>query len=82
MQLTVTKFLPMPTYLFLFLCLCCLACNTKKIDTKPTKIIGLKPMVLVRGGFFRQGNDKGTPSEKPVRTVALDDFYMDITPVT
>jgi formylglycine-generating enzyme required for sulfatase activity len=72
----------MPTYLFLFLCLCCLACNTKKIDTKPTKIIGLKPMVLVRGGFFRQGNDKGTPSEKPVRTVALDDFYMDITPVT
>ena len=68
-------------FLRLFLLIFCLAC-AKKQPTNPKMIFGLKQMVFIRGGFFKQGNEKGTPAEKPVRTVALDNFYIDATPVT
>jgi formylglycine-generating enzyme len=59
------------------------ACQSKpNYHELPKKIQGLKTMVLVQGGFFNQGNTQGTPSEKPVRTVAVGDFYIDQTPIT
>jgi sulfatase modifying factor 1 len=64
---------------------CCLlvACQPKISKNEiPKKIQGLKTMQLISGGFFRQGSEKGTAAEKPVRTVAVTDFYIDATPVT
>lgn len=66
-------------FLFLFIFI---SCNSPKLSEKSAKFQGLKDMVLITGGFFRQGNDNGTAAEKPTRLVAVNDFYMDITPIT
>jgi formylglycine-generating enzyme required for sulfatase activity len=39
-------------------------------------------MVLIPAGEFQMGSNDGDSSEKPVHTVYLDDFYMDIYEVT
>jgi sulfatase modifying factor 1 len=66
-----------------WLAICFLAgCVTSNQNEQAKTFVGLKEMMFIKGGFFKQGNAAGTPAEKPVRTVALDDFYMDITPIT
>ncbi|MBM4333922.1 MAG: formylglycine-generating enzyme family protein [Deltaproteobacteria bacterium] len=39
-------------------------------------------MVLIPGGKFEMGSDKGEPDERPVHTVYVDAFYLDRYPVT
>lgn len=36
----------------------------------------------IEGGTFRMGSDRFYPEERPLRTVSVDSFYMDSTPVT
>ncbi len=52
--------------------------KTLKSETTPT---GIK-MVLIPGGSFVMGSTNGEDDEKPVRTVKLDAFWMDVTEVT
>jgi len=40
------------------------------------------PMVLIPAGEFQMGSDDGNDDEKPIHTVYLDAFYMDIYEVT
>ncbi len=66
------------SFVFLF------ACKTS-IDTEnrlPAQLQGLKKMQLISGGFFRRGSEQGAAAEKPVQTIALNSFYIDITPIT
>jgi formylglycine-generating enzyme required for sulfatase activity len=39
-------------------------------------------MVLIPGGTFRMGSDKGMPHEAPIHAVRLDSFYVDAHEVT
>jgi len=39
-------------------------------------------MVLITGGTFDMGSTEGDPDERPVHTVFINDFYMDIHEVT
>ncbi|HEY4370082.1 MAG TPA: formylglycine-generating enzyme family protein [Steroidobacteraceae bacterium] len=39
-------------------------------------------MVLIRGGMFRMGSDRHYPEEAPAHRAAVDDFWIDRTPVT
>lgn len=39
-------------------------------------------MVRITGGVFRMGSDAAYPEEGPVRTVEVDGFWIDATPVT
>lgn len=48
----------------------------------PTLEVNLNNMILIPGGKFQMGSDKFYPEEKPVRTVAVDGFYMDKFAVT
>ncbi len=50
----------------------------------PKRITGKDgtPMVLIPAGQFQMGSDEGEGNEKPVHTVYLDAFYMDIYTVT
>ena len=50
----------------------------------PKRITGKDgtPMVLIPAGEFQMGSDDGDDDEKPVHTVYLDAFYMDIYEVT
>ena len=50
----------------------------------PKRIIGKDgtPMVLIPAGEFQMGSDDGEDDEKPVHTVHVDAFYMDIYEVT
>lgn len=50
----------------------------------PTRITGKDgvPMVLIPAGEFQMGSNDGRDSEKPVHTVYLDAFYMDVYEVT
>ena len=43
---------------------------------------GRDGMVHVRGGCFRMGSADFYPEERPVRTVDVDDFWIDARPVT
>ena len=40
------------------------------------------PMALVRAGAFDMGSDEGDADEKPIHTVMVDEFYMDVYEVT
>jgi sulfatase modifying factor 1 len=42
----------------------------------------LSDMVWIPGGEFRMGSDRHYPEERPVRTVRVDGFWMDRTPIT
>ena len=48
------------------------------------RIIAAAPenMVLIPAGEFQMGSDNGKNDEKPVHTVYVDAFYMDVYPVT
>ena len=50
----------------------------------PKRITGKDgtPMVLIPAGEFEMGNNEGEDHEKPVHTVYVDAFYMDIYEVT
>ena len=50
----------------------------------PKRITGKDgtPMVLIPAGEFQMGSDDGEDDEKPVHTVYVDAFYMDIYEVT
>jgi formylglycine-generating enzyme required for sulfatase activity len=39
-------------------------------------------MVRIRGGSFGMGSQRFYPEERPVRTVAVEDFWIDAAPVT
>ena len=39
-------------------------------------------MRLLPGGVFRMGSDRHYPDEAPARTVQVDAFWIDLTPVT
>ena len=39
-------------------------------------------MVLIRAGEFQMGSDDGHDDEKPIHTVSVGAFYMDVHPVT
>jgi formylglycine-generating enzyme len=41
-----------------------------------------RDMVQIPGGTFRMGSERFYPEERPVRQVAVDDFWMDSGPVT
>jgi len=40
------------------------------------------PMVLIPAGSFLMGSEEGLDEEKPVHEVWLDDYYIDVYPVT
>jgi formylglycine-generating enzyme required for sulfatase activity len=40
------------------------------------------PMVLIPAGEFQMGSDDGSNNERPIHTVYLDAFYMDVHEVT
>jgi len=42
----------------------------------------LRDEILVQGGAFQQGSQKGLDDESPVHPVSLDSFYMDSTEAT
>lgn len=50
----------------------------------PNQVIGRDgaPMVLIAAGEFEMGSNDGNVNEKPVHTVYLDNFYMDVYEVT
>ena len=50
----------------------------KKKETQETKA----SMVLIPAGEFEMGSETGDADEKPVHTVYLDAFYIDVYPVT
>jgi len=60
--------------------------NTNKTDVKeiPKEIIGKDgaKMVLIPAGEFQMGSNDGKVDDKPVHTVYLDAFYIDIYEVT
>lgn len=39
-------------------------------------------MIWIPGGTFRMGSERHYPEEAPIHRVAVDDFWMDLTPVT
>lgn len=70
----------------LFLVLCCLylsACDIKNPTGLITDLLKDEvPMVLIPAGEFQMGSDTGQADEKPVHTVYVDAFHMDVRPVT
>ena len=64
------------------------AVRTEELKTVRTKKITWKKdgseMVLIPGGTFEMGDHfyEGGANERPVHTVTLDEFYMDVTEVT
>lgn len=70
----------------LFLVLCCLylsACDIKNPMGLITDLLKDEvPMVLIPAGEFQMGSDTGQADEKPVHTVYVDAFHIDVRPVT
>ena len=60
-----------------------LTLNASQPDARP-EILGRDggKMVLIPAGEFQMGNNNGDSDEKPVHTVYVDAFYMDIYEVT
>jgi serine/threonine protein kinase/formylglycine-generating enzyme required for sulfatase activity len=56
--------------------------TTKNQTPTPTPIVPPAGMVLVPGGEFKMGRDDGGPYEKPVHSVTVNPFFMDLTEVT
>ena len=57
--------------------------DKKKVrETEKSKIVDKDSMVLIPAGEFQMGSNDGEPDEKPVHTVYVDAFYMDVTEVT
>ena len=54
----------------------------KTIDHEPALPGSIDDMVLIPAGDFQMGTNDGRSAEKPVHTVYLDAFYMDIYEVT
>ncbi len=50
--------------------------------TGRSRPIDPEAMRLIRGGEFWMGSDDHYPEEAPARKVAVDDFWIDLTPVT
>lgn len=48
----------------------------------PAKITDPQGMVMIKGGKFTLGNNKGFPDERPERTVEISSFWMDDSEVT
>jgi formylglycine-generating enzyme required for sulfatase activity len=48
----------------------------------PSRIVGMKPMVLIPKGSSQLGSEEGFEDEKPVRKISIPAFYMDETPIT
>ena len=79
-------------FLLLVLCCCVLSgCGTmnpiemitglwKKKETEEPMVT--TPMVLIPAGEFEMGSETGDADEKPVHTIHLDAFYIDVYPVT
>ena len=69
---------------FLFLsCLFIFACDLKNPIGFIAELWEEKPcMVLIPAGAFQMGSDIGEVDEKPVHTVYVDAFYIDVYPVT
>ncbi|KAA3616013.1 MAG: formylglycine-generating enzyme family protein [Calditrichaeota bacterium] len=59
-------------FIFIFVLVCACSKNPAKQD-KPSPPEG---MVLVDGGSFQMGSEKGDDNEKPVHTVTLSAFYI------
>lgn len=70
----------------LLLGLCCLgisACSMGNPIGFITELWKKKtPMVLIPAGEFQLGSDTGEANEKPVHTVYIDAFHIDVYPVT
>lgn len=70
----------------LFMFLCCLylsACDIKNPTGLITDLLKDEvPMVLIPAGEFQMGSDTGQADEKPVHTVYVDAFHIDVRPVT
>lgn len=44
--------------------------------------LDLNAMIFIKGGEFLRGSEDGSPGEKPVKIVNIDDFYIDAYEVT
>lgn len=75
---------------FIILAIILTACGSPNVDTQEQPAAdseiqeaGLpEGMVLVPGGTFRMGSERGFPHEGPVHEVTLDSFYLDSHAVT
>ncbi|HNE27899.1 MAG TPA: SUMF1/EgtB/PvdO family nonheme iron enzyme [Saprospiraceae bacterium] len=54
----------------------------KKLDSDVVKPPADDGMVLIKGGTFQMGSNKGASNEKPVHTVTVSDFYLSSKEVT
>ncbi|MEW5868753.1 MAG: SUMF1/EgtB/PvdO family nonheme iron enzyme [Chloroflexota bacterium] len=59
-----------------------LSATTPLPTAAPAVQIGGVPMVLIPAGEFQMGSESGNSDEKPVHTVYLDDYYIDVYEVT
>ncbi|HLF88127.1 MAG TPA: caspase family protein, partial [Anaerolineales bacterium] len=58
--------------------------NATPITPLPVQTADAKavPMALIPAGTFQMGSENGSDDERPVHTVSLDDFFMDVYEVT
>lgn len=63
---------------------------TKEVSANSNSVVSARSdskgstagMVLIKGGAFQMGSDRGMPYEAPVHEVAVNSFYMDANEVT
>lgn len=56
--------------------------SSASVGTPPLPPIRQADMVWIPGGSFLMGSEQFYPEERPIRRVAVDDFWMDAHPVT